>query len=66
MRICILVILFHKNKSLSLRASALVIPISFSLSSQQMAFTTVHFKAHENSQNDIAELYEKHYAEYKS
>ena len=35
------------------------------VTAQQMAFTIVHFKAHENSQNDIAELYEKHYADAK-
>ena len=35
------------------------------VTAQQMAFTIVHFKAHENSQNDIAELYDKHYADAK-
>ncbi|MDA9593842.1 hypothetical protein N9R69_01670 [Flavobacteriaceae bacterium] len=43
----------------------LVTLFTVNATAQQLAFSIVHFKAHENSQNDIAELYEKHYADVK-
>ena len=49
-------------KKLILFIAILISGIAYS---QQLAFSIVHFKAHENSQNDIAELYEKHYADVK-
>ena len=43
----------------------LVTLFTVNATAQQLAFSIVHFKAHENSQNDIAELYEKHYGDVK-
>ena len=38
---------------------------SFNLSAQQLAFTTVDFKAKDNSQNDLAELFDKFFEDAK-
>ncbi len=38
---------------------------TFSMSAQQMAFTTVDFKAKDNSQNNLAELFDKFYGDAK-